>query len=229
MRIKSLPESERPVEKACNGGIGKLSNSELLAMVIHTGTRNKSAIGLAEDILGLFQEGIGGLGGCTLEELLTVDGIGKTKACSVLAAIELGKRISVCPVAERNAISCSDDVARLFMEDLRYVRKEHFKSVLVNSKGEIIAIDDVSVGELTTTVVHPREAFRLAVRKSAAAVIFVHNHPSGDPSPSKEDAETTLRLIRAGEILGIGVLDHIIIGDGRFSSMREMGLLCEAQ
>ena len=111
------------------------------------------------------------------------------------------------------------------MEQLRYAKKEHFKSVLVNAKGEIISIDDVSVGELSSTVVHPREVFHMAVRKSAAAVIFVHNHPSGDPDPSREDILTTKRLVQGGELLGIGVLDHIIIGDGKFSSMREMGLI----
>lgn len=225
MRIKSLPESERPVEKACGSGIGKLSNSELLALVLHTGNRNKSAIGLAEDVLSLFPRGIGGLGSCSLEELLTVDGIGKTKACSMLAAVELGKRISACPCGHQIEINCCDDIARLFMEELRYMKKEHFKCVLVNAKGGIISVEEISVGELTSTVVHPREAFQSAVRKSAAAVIFVHNHPSGDSSPSDEDVETTKRLAECGKILGIGVLDHIIIGDGTYSSLREMGLI----
>lgn len=225
MQIKLLPENERPVEKACILGIDRLTNSELLALIIHTGTKNKSAIRLAEDVLALCPAGLGRLGESSLEDLLEVDGIGTMKACTILAAIELGKRISACPVTEKISIESSDDVARLFMEELRYMKKEHFRSVLVNAKGEIITVDEVSVGELSSTVVHPREVFNQAIRKSAAAVIFVHNHPSGDPNPSQEDMETTKRLTDSGELLGIRVLDHIIIGDGKFSSMREMGFI----
>lgn len=225
MQIKSLPENERPVEKACALGVEKLSNAELLALIIHTGTKNKSAIGLAEAILAEFPSGISALGNCCHEELICIDGIGKTKASTILAAVELGKRISAAPKPEKFSIESCDDVAGLFMEDLRYVRKEHFKSVLVNAKGDVISIEDISVGELSSTVVHPREVFHMAVRKSAAAVIFVHNHPSGDPKPSSEDIKTTERLIESGMILGIKVLDHIIIGDGAYSSMRGMGLM----
>lgn len=225
MQIKSLPENERPVEKACAFGIEKLSNAELLALIIHTGTKNKSAIRLAEDVLARFPEGIGELGGCCHEELLTIDGIGKTKASTILAAVELGKRIAATPKPEKFSIESCDDVASLFMEDLRYARKEHFKCVLVNAKGDIISIENISVGELSSTVVHPREVFHMAIRKSAASVIFVHNHPSGDPRPSNEDLNTTQRLMDSGQILGIKVLDHIIIGDGMFSSMRGMGFI----
>ncbi len=223
MQIKSLPETERPVEKACSGGIEVLSNAELLAMIIHTGTKNKSAIGLAEDVLSAFPEGLRGLGNCCLQELTALDGIGSTKACRILGAVELGKRISAMSARERMSISSSDDVAKLFMEELRYVKKEHFKSLLLNAKGDIISIESISVGELSSTVVHPREVFSMAVRKSASAVIFVHNHPSGDATPSEEDIETTRRLMECGVLLGIKVLDHIIIGDGLFCSMREMG------
>ena len=223
MQIKSLPETERPVEKACSSGIEVLSNAELLAMIIHTGTKNKSAIGLAEDVLSAFPEGLRGLGNCCLQELTALDGIGSTKACRILGAVELGKRISAMSARERMSISSSDDVAKLFMEELRYVKKEHFKSLLLNAKGDIISIESISVGELSSTVVHPREVFSMAVRKSASAVIFVHNHPSGDATPSEEDIETTRRLMECGVLLGIKVLDHIIIGDGLFCSMREMG------
>jgi DNA repair protein RadC len=192
-------------------------------MIIHTGTKNKSAIGLAEDVLSAFPEGLSGLGNCCLQELTALDGIGSTKACRILGAVELGKRISAMSARERMSISSSDDVAKLFMEELRYVKKEHFKSLLLNAKGDIISIESISVGELSSTVVHPREVFSMAVRKSASAVIFVHNHPSGDATPSEEDIETTRRLMECGVLLGIKVLDHIIIGDGLFCSMREMG------
>ncbi|MGF6376120.1 DNA repair protein RadC [Clostridiales Family XIII bacterium PM5-7] len=225
MRIKSLPENERPVEKACNIGIERLSSAELIAAIIHTGTKNKSAIGLSEDVLSAFPEGLKDLGGCNIDDLLKISGVGKSKACAILAAIELGKRISACPASEKYSIASAEDVANLFMEELRYLRKEHFKTVLVNSKAEIIATDNVSIGELSSTVVHPREVFNLAVRKSAAAVIFVHNHPSGDPKPSDEDIITTKRLVEGGDLLGIRVLDHIIIGDGKYTSLRGMGFV----
>lgn len=225
MQIKLLPEKERPVEKACSLGIDKLSNSELIALILHTGTRNKSAIGLGEDVLAAFPEGISGLGGCDMEDLIRIDGIGPAKACSILAAVELGKRLSAAVPSERICIACADDIAGLFMEEMRYLKKEHFRCVLVNAKGELIMIDEVSVGELSSTVIHPREVFQPAVRKSAAAVILIHNHPSGDPAPSNEDILTTQRLIEVGRLLGIRVLDHIIIGDGRFASFGAMGLI----
>ncbi len=225
MQMKSLPEKERPVEKVWAGGISKLSNAELLALILHTGTKNKSAIGLAGDVLAAFPDGLGELAVCCPEDLTRIAGIGKTKAAALLAAAELGKRISAHPAAERISIENPADIARIFMEELRYAKKEYFKSVLVNSKGGILSIDDISVGELSSTPVHPREVFHMAVRKSAAAVIFVHNHPSGDPSPSREDEVTTQRLIQGGQLLGIRVLDHIVIGDGRYASMRELGLI----
>ncbi len=225
MQMKSLPENERPVEKVWTGGIGNLSNAELLALVLHTGMRNKSAIGLAGDVLAAFPEGLGELASCCPEDLARIDGIGKTKAAALLAACELGKRISASPAAQRISIEKPGDIARMFMEDMRYAKKEYFKSVLVNSKGGILSIDDISVGELSSAPVHPREVYHMAVRKSAAAVIFVHNHPSGDPSPSREDEVTTRRLVQGGELLGIRVLDHIVIGDGRYASMRELGLI----
>lgn len=222
MQIKSLPENERPVEKVCRYGVKSLSNAEILALILHTGNRKKSAIGLAEDVLALYAEGVSGFGNCELEDLLSIDGIGKTKGCTILAAVELGKRISAAPAEEKICLDSSETVAGLFMEELRYEKKEYFKSVLVNTKGQIITIDDVSVGELSSTVVHPREVFSTAVKKSAAAIIFVHNHPSGDPTPSREDIDTTKRLIESGKLLGIRVLDHIIIGNGKYSSLKDM-------
>lgn len=225
MQIKFLPENERPVEKAWLNGVESLSNTELLALIIHTGTKDKSALRLAEEVLGTLTDGIGDLGRCCKEDLIEIDGIGKTKACTIMSAIELGKRISTNSSPRRMSATSSDDVASLFMEEMRYLQKEHFRSVLVNAKGDIISVDNVSVGELSSTVVHPREVFSMAVKKSAAAIIFVHNHPSGDPSPSMEDLDTTKRLVEAGNVLGIRVLDHIIIGDGKYESLRSKGVI----
>lgn len=225
MQIKFLPENERPVEKALSLGVDKLSNPELIALILRTGTRAKSAIGLGEDVLSVFPDGIGGLGGCSMEDLREIDGIGPSKASSILAAVELGKRIAAAVPQQRTCIRGSADVARMFMEEMRYLKKEHFRCVMLNTKGEIIAVDHVSVGELSSTVIHPREVFQMAIRKSAAAVIFIHNHPSGDPAPSDEDVVTTKRLAQAGQLLGIRVLDHVVIGHGRFISMGAMGLI----
>ena len=223
MKIKSLPKEERPVEKSFSKGIESLSNGELLALLIHSGTREKSAMALAEEVLAKDESGISYLRESTPEELMSIHGIGRSKAARIMAAVELGKRIAAKPAKEVNKIESDEDIAQRFMEELRYKKKEFFKTLLLDSKGGVISAETVSVGELTSTLVHPREVFNQAVKKSAAAIVFVHNHPSGDPSPSKEDFATTERLVMCGNILGIKVLDHLIIGDGRYISMRSMG------
>ena len=223
MRIKHLPEDERPVEKSFSMGIESLSNGELLALLINSGTKGKSAMALAEEVLAKDEKGISYLRESSLEELLSINGIGKAKAARIMAAVELGKRIASKPTEKRVKIESDEDVAHIFMEDLRYKKKEIFKAVLLDSKGGVISIETVSIGELTSTLVHPREVFNQAGKKSAAAMVFVHNHPSGDPTPSKEDFNTTDRLVACGDILGIKVVDHIVIGDGRYISIRSMG------
>ena len=223
MRIKHLPEDERPVEKSFSMGIESLSNGELLALLINSGTKGKSAMALAEEVLAKDEKGISYLRESSLEELLSINGIGKAKAARIMAAVELGKRIASKPTEKRVKIESDEDVAHIFMEDLRYKKKEIFKAVLLDSKGGVISIETVSIGELTSTLVHPREVFNQAVKKSAAAMVFVHNHPSGDPTPSKEDFNTTDRLVACGDILVIKVVDHIVIGDGRYISIRSMG------
>ena len=224
MGVKQWPESERPREKLMKYGVKSLSNAELIALIIRSGTKETSALSLAEEILTQ-EQGISSLGNMEPEEYCRIRGIGVATACTLTAAVELGKRIAAASARERLSIRRSDDIAKLFMEDLRYEKKEHFKSLLLSAKGDIISIEHISTGELSSTVVHPREVFSMAVRKSAAAVVFVHNHPSGDAMPSQEDVETTRRLTDCGVLLGIRVLDHIIIGDGYFSSMKEMGYI----
>lgn len=223
MKIKFLPEEERPVEKCMSYGIESLSNRELLALLINSGTREKSAMELAEVILAKEQAGITYLREASIEELMSIKGIGKAKAARLAAAVELGKRLATKPIKSRSYIESDADVASLFMEDLRYQKKEYFKALLLDSKCGIISIETVSIGELNSTIVHPREVFNAAVKKSAAAIIFVHNHPSGDPNPSKEDFITTARLVECGNLLGIRVADHIVIGDGKYVSMKAIG------
>jgi DNA repair protein RadC len=225
MIIRELPTEERPREKLLSLGSSAVSNAELLAILIGTGTKDRSALELASAVLASEEDGLGHLAGCTPEELCRISGMGIAKACRIIAAFELGKRLATRPLPGRVLISSPDSIADLFMEEMRYYRKEFFKVLLLNSKGEIISIEKTSIGDLSSTIVHPREIFSGAIRRSAAAVVFVHNHPSGNPEPSSEDQEVTLRLTEAGNILGIRVLDHIIIGDGVYVSFRQRNLI----
>ena len=221
MFIKELPQAERPREKMLSGGTSYLSNSELLAILLGTGTKDKSALRLAEEILTLGSDGILFLSECTPEELSSIKGIGSAKACQILAGMELGRRIATKPRDKRTKVNSPESIVSLFMEEMRYYKKEVFIVLLINTKGEIIGTDKVSVGDLSTTIIHPREVFVPAIKRSAAAVVFVHNHPSGDPTPSSEDINSTQKLVDAGKIIGISVWDHIIIGDGKYISLRE--------
>ncbi|MBR6444314.1 MAG: DNA repair protein RadC [Firmicutes bacterium] len=224
MAIEKMPSQERPRERLLSEGVSTLSNVELIAILLHTGTKERTALELAGDVLSADRRGILFLGECTPEELQQIKGVGKAKACQLMAAVELGKRAAKTKKEIRPKITSASEIAGIFMEDMRYYRKEHFNVLMVNAKGEVIQNENIAVGDLCSAVVHPREVFSPAVRRSAAAVILVHNHPSGDPEPSKEDIVTTSRLSEAGKILGINVLDHIIIGDGIFVSLRREGL-----
>lgn len=221
MNMKDIPEEERPVEKSISMGVGTLSNSELVAVLLGSGNREKSAIGLAEEIISSDSNGICFLAEATASELMNFSGVGEKKAARLVAAIELGKRISTKPKDKRIKIESADHMAQLFMEELRHEKKEHFQAALLNVKGELISIEEISIGGLNNTSAHPREAFAMAIKKAAAAVIFCHNHPSGDPEESNDDILLTKRLYDAGKILGIDVLDHIIIGDGVYNSLRK--------
>ena len=223
--IKELPSEERPREKLIQYGADTLSNTELLAILIGSGTKEVSAIMLANRILALEEEGISYLTNCLPEELSGIPGMGMAKSCQIIAAIELGKRIATKPKEKRINIKSPDEVASLFLEDMRYLKKEYFKVLLLNTKNEIIMVDNISIGSLNSSVVHPREVFSTAVRKSACSVIAVHNHPSGNPEPSQTDIDVTKRLVEAGELLGIKVLDHLIIGDGTYVSLKEKMLI----
>ncbi len=225
MKLTNLPKEERPREKMLFYGKEALSNAELLAILLRTGTKEKSALELAQEILTLNENGIVYLQECSPEELSEIKGMGRAKACQILAATELGKRAATYPRKSRQEISNPDDIVQLFMEKMRYYKKEHFHVLLINAKGQILEETEVSIGDLNSTLIHPREVFSQAIKRSAAAVLFVHNHPSGDPRPSQQDLDTTKRLVEAAEILGIHVLDHIIIGDGRYLSLKSQGLM----
>ncbi|MBM7613577.1 RadC family protein [Alkaliphilus hydrothermalis] len=223
--IKRMPQEERPREKLLKYGVRKLSNTELLAILLKTGTKEKSALGLAESILGYSNEGLRFLTDSTVEELSQIKGIGLAKSAQLIAAVELGKRIALATKANNYKIKSPDDISNLLMEDMRYLKKEHFNIILLNTKHEVIAMENISIGSLNASIVHPREVFIRAIKRSSSAIILAHNHPSGDPSPSGEDVKITKRLQDAGNIIGISVLDHIIIGDGRYYSLKENDLM----
>ncbi len=223
--IKELPADERPREKLLRYGCTFLSNSELLAILIGTGTRDRSAIAVADRILSMEKAGLSFLADCTPEELCSVAGVGVAKSCKVIAAVELGKRISASSAEKRFSVGNPGEVASLYMEEMRHLKKEHFKVLFLNTKNEILSAENTSIGNLNSSIVHPREVFRMAVKKGAAAIIVMHNHPSGNPLPSQNDLDITRRLTEAGQLLGIPVLDHLIIGDGTYISLKEKMLM----
>lgn len=215
-----MAPEERPREKMLAKGEKSLSNGELLAILLRTGTKNKNAIELANYIVSKDTQGIRYLHEMTIEELCEIDGIGISKAAQIKAALELGIRVASFK-PERYKIKNPWDIYKYYMDGLRYNKKEIFKVVLLNTKNEIISDVDVSVGTLNSSLVHPREVFREAIKRSTSKMILMHNHPSGSVEPSNEDRNITSRLIKCGEIIGIEVIDHIIIGDGLYFSFKE--------
>ncbi len=228
LRMKDIPASERPYEKLEKYGPEFLSNAELLAVIIRTGSAEETSVALAQRLLSLGENkgGIAHLHDLSVEELRKVKGIGRVKAVQIKAVMELSKRISASFINNNKVtIKSPADVSMLLMEEMRHLKKEVFKVILLNTKNHIIKYLNVSVGSLNASIVHPREVFSEAVRAGCSGMLLVHNHPSGDPEPSREDIETTHRLVNAGSILGIKVLDHIIIGDGRYISLKEQGMM----
>lgn len=223
--LRELPANERPREKILSEGVTCLSNAELIAVLLASGTEKESALSLAGRILSMENGSLPRLVMCQPEEFQRIRGIGVAKSCTLVAAMELGRRIAASPVAERAKLDTPQKVADLFMEEMRYFKKEVFRVAHLNVKNEMVMKEDVSVGGLHSATAHPREVFQNAVSKGTNAVILVHNHPSGDPTPSRADRQTTDQLIEAGKILGIRVLDHIVIGDGRYISFKQEKIL----
>lgn len=226
LMIKELPQEERPREKMLTKGAEALSNAELLAILLRSGTKNDSVLRVAERLLKKYEElGIGALASLSPQELSKINGIGPVKAVTIVAAFELGKRLNGLSSCEKPVIRAPSDAANLLMARLRYEAREHFMILLLSTKNHVLAIPTISIGSLNASIVHPRELFREAINHSAAAVILVHNHPSGDPTPSQEDIMITRKMIDAGKILEIHVLDHVIIGDNKYVSLKEKGII----
>ena len=222
--ISRWPETERPRERLLTEGPQALTNAQLLAILLRVGRHGSSAVQVGMDILDRLGD-IAGLAQCGIEELCAIPGVGEAKAAQVKAALELGKRALAAPLTKGTKVTSSRDLFSHYHSTLRDLRHEIFKVVLLDAKHAIMRDATVSEGSLTLSIVHPREVFTLAVRESAAAVIFLHNHPSGDPTPSQEDRILTARLVSAGEVLGIRVLDHLVVGDGRYVSFADQGWL----
>lgn len=214
--------TDRPRERLLNQGVEALSNSELLAILLRTGTRGCSAVDLADRMLKQFG-GIGKLLEADLHELIDLPGMGLAKATQVKAAIELGRRVARLSRETSPRFLEPQDTADYLMDRLRFLRQEHFVVLHLDTKNRLIGEETVSIGSLDTAIVHPREIFKTAVKRSAASIICAHNHPSGDPMPSFEDIEVTRRLVEAGRILGVEVLDHVVIGENCYVSIKEKG------
>ena len=222
--IHDLPASERPRERLQKFGVEALSAQELLALIMGRGISGESVTVTAQRLLTQFGS-LRGISLATVEEMAKVRGIGIAKASQIKAAFELANRLdSSTDVADKPLIRRSEDVVSLVRGRLRGKQKEYFLALLIDSRGQLIRISEISVGSLDASIVHPREVFKEAIAASAASVLFVHNHPSGNPEPSDEDIDLTNRLLAAGNIVGIDVLDHIIICDNKYLSMKSRGL-----
>lgn len=221
--IRDLPADERPRERLMRLGARVMSNAELLAIMMRTGVGGENVLRLAERLLARF-EGLPGIARASLAELRTVNGIGPVKAVEIKAALELGRRLMAAAPEERPRITSPADAANLLMSEMMLLEQEELRVVLLDTRNHVLRVKTVYKGSLNTSVVRIGEVYRDAVKDNAAALIVVHNHPSGDPSPSPEDVHVTRQIRNAGALLDIDLLDHIVIGRQRYVSLKERGL-----
>lgn len=222
--IKEMPIEERPREKLISYGESRLSNSDLIAILLGSGIKGRTALELAADLL--YQTGgINHLSDRSINELLLVKGIGTSKAARLVAAFEIGRRAVDFSPGDKVKFNSPDQVADYLRPRLSSLKQEVFLAVMLDVKSQVIKIEEISRGSLSRSIVHPREVFKAAVKASAAGIIVGHNHPSGNPNPSSEDIQVTKKLIEAGEIMGINLLDHVIIGENKYLSLREEGII----
>ena len=222
--IRDLPQGERPRERLKEYGARYLSNTELVAILLRTGLRGENVLSLSSRLLAQLN-GLAGLGRSSFAELCAQRGLSEAKASQLLAGLELGRRFVSLAPEERATIRSPEDVANLLMAEMAPLPQEHLKALLLNTKNEVLSVQEIYVGNVNSSMVRPAEVFRPAVRDNAPSIIVVHNHPSGDPTPSPEDVSITRELVPAGEILGIQLLDHLVIGSGnRYVSLNERRL-----
>ena len=224
--IKEIPETERPYEKCERNGAHALSDEELLAVLLRTGTQGENALLLARRILYHAGEtGILSLHQFSRERLMQIKGIGKVKAIQISCISELAKRLSKASYQEALCFSEPETIARYYMEDMRHEKQELMKLLMLNTKAKLVGETNVSKGTVNASLITPRELFIEALQKNAVSIVILHNHPSGDPTPSREDMLTTKRILDAGALIGIELLDHIIIGNNCYVSFRKEGML----
>ncbi len=225
--MKDIPEKERPYEKCSNLGANSLSDSELLAVILRSGTKGKSALELANEILYSkhAQNGVLNIHHWNQQELSHLRGVGRVKSLQILCLSELAKRLSKAYAAPGLSFQNPTTIANYYMEDMRHYQQEHMKLLLLNTKSKLIGETDISKGTVNSSLVSPRELFIDALQMGAVSIILLHNHPSGDPTPSKEDILVTRRIKDAGELIGIDLLDHIIIGNNCYISFCEKNLM----
>ena len=224
LTVRELPVTERPYEKFEHYGPQTLSDAELLAIILRSGTQDMPSTDLARQVLSL-GEHLGEIHRISMEELMTIKGIGRVKAIQIKAIAELSTRISKQQRRDRVRIQSPRSVAECYMEEMRYLEKEHLKCVFLNAKNEILSDPYLTVGTVNASLVEPRDIYIEALKKKAVHLIILHNHPSGDPTPSQEDIQVTKKLVVAGNYIGVSLIDHIIIGDGCYISLKEQGYI----
>ncbi len=221
--IREIPEQERPRERLKKYGAASLSNAELLAIILRTGAASESVLNLSAKLLAKFR-GLDGLSRAGFGELCSERGLGEAKAAQLKAALELGRRLLSTQPGEKVIIKSPEDVANLLQAEMGMLEQEELRLVLLNTKNQVLHISPVYKGSINTSLIRVSELFREALRENCPAMIVVHNHPSGDPTPSPEDIKITEQIVKAGRLLDIEVLDHIIIGRQRYVSLKERGL-----
>lgn len=222
--IKDLNDNDKPREKLYKFGADKLSEYELIAILLGSGSRNEDVLTLSKK-LWQYMSKFHRISELVIDDLMEIEGIGLSKACSIISALELSKRINIRECVDNFSVGSPKSVADIFMNILRDEMKEHFYVLLLDTKNKIISWDEISKGDLNSSIVHPREVFKYALKYSANSIICLHNHPSGDPTPSMQDIEITKRLQEVGNLVGIKLLDHIIIGYNKYISLREKGIM----
>jgi DNA repair protein RadC len=222
-RITDLAEAERPRERLAKLGAQALNTAELLAILLRVGMKGENAVQVGQRLLHTFG-GLGGLHRADFEEMKSQKGLGEAKAATIKAAIELGRRLALEAPEERPAIHSPADAAALVQYEMSAFDQEHLRVMILNTKNQVLDIVELYHGSLNMSVVRVGEVFKPAVKRNAAAILVVHNHPSGDPTPSPDDVAMTRAIVEAGKLMDIEVLDHIVIGQGRFVSMKERGL-----
>ena len=221
--IRDMPQGERPRERLRDYGAASLSNSELIAILLRTGLEGESVVNMSVRLLSSFG-GLAGLGRATFGEMCSQKGISEAKACQLQAAFELGRRLVSLHPEDRAVIHSPEDVANLLGAEMAILNQEHLRVLLLDTQNHVTAVSEIYIGNVNSSIVRPAEVLRPAVRDNSASIILVHNHPSGDPTPSPEDVAITRQIRESGELLGIDVLDHIILAGRRHVSLKERSL-----